>query len=219
MNARSEVFELFLEGRQVQEAVLGLFHTLLFHRTLGKFHYKREGSYSVGTVGFEDISCDFVDFTYVRCASDELHETLNRDVLAFSERLRSLDGPRTGQIWLEFFQKRRTHWLLPTENIPWEVWSIRVNVLSLPNEQERQKQRSSLGAQLGEKVVAVAASLNRHQYLPRVPSQPDLELVFDTRYRDVQPYHFKVGYQTSGPCNNPSMGSTVRKLLKDTLAF
>ncbi|XP_077551792.1 autophagy-related protein 101-like [Haemaphysalis longicornis] len=36
MNARSEVFELFLEGRQVQEAVLSLFHTLLFHRTLGK---------------------------------------------------------------------------------------------------------------------------------------------------------------------------------------
>ncbi|KAH9366812.1 hypothetical protein HPB48_022095 [Haemaphysalis longicornis] len=177
---------MFLEGRQVQEAVLSLFHTLLFHRTLGKFHYKREGSYSVGTVGFEDISCDFVDFTY---------------------------------IWLEFFQKRRTHWLLPTENIPWEVWSVRVNVLSLPNEQERQKQRSSLGEQLSEKVVAVAASLNRHQYLPRVPSQPDLELVFDTRYRDVQPYHFKVGLPDHWAVQQPVHGSTVRKLLKDTLAF
>uniref|UniRef100_A0A1E1XVN6 Autophagy-related protein 101 n=1 Tax=Amblyomma sculptum TaxID=1581419 RepID=A0A1E1XVN6_AMBSC len=219
MNARSEVFELCLEGRQVQEAVSGIFHTLLFHRTLGKFHYKEEGSYSVGTVGFEDITCDFVDFTYVRCASDELNETLTREIVAFSERLRSHDGPRSGNIGLEFYQKRRGRWLL-LENIPWEVWNIRINILTLPNEQERQRQRVRLGEQLAEKVIAVAASLNRQQYLPKVPSEPDLELVFDTHYRDIQPYHFKVISHTSGPSNNPSsVGSTMRKLLKDTLAF
>jgi hypothetical protein len=33
---------------------------------LGKFKYKQEGSYSVGTVGYEDVDCDFIDFTYVR---------------------------------------------------------------------------------------------------------------------------------------------------------
>lgn len=54
-----------LEGRQVEEAVTSLFHTLLFHRTLGKFHYKQEGNYCVGTVGFEDVECDFIDLTYV----------------------------------------------------------------------------------------------------------------------------------------------------------
>lgn len=54
-----------LEGRQVEEAVSSLFHTLLFHRTLGKFHYKQEGNYCVGTVGYEDADCDFVDLTYV----------------------------------------------------------------------------------------------------------------------------------------------------------
>ena len=42
-----------------------LFHTLLFHRTLGKFHYKQEGNYCVGTVGYEDVDCDFIDLTYV----------------------------------------------------------------------------------------------------------------------------------------------------------
>lgn len=214
-------FGLFLqslEGRQVHEAVSGIFHTLLFHRTLGKFHYKREGSYSVGTIGFEDVTCDFVDFTYVRCASDELNQNLSKDVLAFSEQLRSADGPRQGQISLEFYQKKRGHWLLPTESIPWEVWNIKVNVVTLPNEHERQKYRESLGDMLAEKVMAVAASINRHEYVPKMPSQPDLDLVFDTSYEDVQPYNFKVGYQTSGP-SNPSVGTTVRKLLKDTLAF
>ena len=89
---------------------IGIFHTLLLHRTCGKvdvhvpvtlfvwfklkffnlftqfcimevwvyrcwmliyfllfckFHYKQEGTYSIGTVGVEDVDCDFVDFTYV----------------------------------------------------------------------------------------------------------------------------------------------------------
>ncbi|CAN7950904.1 unnamed protein product, partial [Ixodes pacificus] len=157
-----------------------------------QFHYKREGSYSVGTIGFEDVTCDFVDFTYVRCASDELNQNLSKDVLAFSEQLRSADGPRQGQISLEFYQKKRGHWLLPTESIPWEVWNIKVNVVTLPNEHERQKYRESLGDMLAEKVMAVAASINRHEYVPKMPSQPDLDLVFDTSYEDVQPYNFKV---------------------------
>jgi hypothetical protein len=55
-----------VEGRQVDEAVASIFHTVLFHRSLGKFSYKQEGSYSMGTVGYEDVDCDFIDFTYVR---------------------------------------------------------------------------------------------------------------------------------------------------------
>ena len=30
-----------------------------------QFHYKQEGSYSIGTLGFVDEDCDFIDFTYV----------------------------------------------------------------------------------------------------------------------------------------------------------
>lgn len=60
-----QLFSQALEGRQVEEAVSSLFHTLLFHRTLGKFHYRQEGSYSVGTVGYQDQDCEFIDLTYV----------------------------------------------------------------------------------------------------------------------------------------------------------
>jgi autophagy-related protein 101 len=37
MNARSQTFELTMEGRQIDEAVASIFHTVLFHRSLGKF--------------------------------------------------------------------------------------------------------------------------------------------------------------------------------------
>ena len=60
--------------------------------------------------------------------------------------------------------------------------------------------------------------MNRHDYVPKMPSQAELELVFDTTFPDIQPYLFKISYATSGP-NSPSMGTTVRRLLKDTLAI
>lgn len=53
------------ECHQVSEVVSCIFHSILFHRTLGKFHYRQEGKYSIGTIGYEDIDCDFIDLTYV----------------------------------------------------------------------------------------------------------------------------------------------------------
>ena len=50
-----------------------LFHTLLYHRSVGKFHYARPqgrgSTYSVGVIGAVDVDCDFVDSTYVRADS------------------------------------------------------------------------------------------------------------------------------------------------------
>ena len=97
------MFELAVEGWQAEEAILAIFHPVLFHRTTGKFTYQvsffplwdafkqifsqifsptrylssffgmlsnkyfqRESSYSVGTVGYEDVDCDCIDHTYVR---------------------------------------------------------------------------------------------------------------------------------------------------------
>ena len=39
---------------------------ICFLRTTGKFTYQLESSYSVGTVGYEDVDCDTIDHTYVR---------------------------------------------------------------------------------------------------------------------------------------------------------
>ena len=83
MNCRSEVLELTVESRQVEEAMLALLHTILLHRSTGKFHYKKEGTYSIGTVGTQDIDCDFIDFTFVRVSSDELDRVISKAVTEF----------------------------------------------------------------------------------------------------------------------------------------
>lgn len=72
-----------MEGRQVEEAMLAVLHTVLLHRSTGKFHYKKEGTYSIGTVGIQDVDCDFIDFTYVRVSSEELDRALRKVVGEF----------------------------------------------------------------------------------------------------------------------------------------
>ncbi|XP_041365727.1 autophagy-related protein 101-like [Gigantopelta aegis] len=218
MNARSQIFELSVEGRQIEEVVQSIFHTLLMHRTLGKFHYKQEHSYSIGTVGVVDVDCDFIDFTYVRVASEYLESCIRRDVSMFRDALRSTEEPQSGQIALEFFQKKRARWPFQAECIPWEVWTVKLDVLTLANEHERQVCREKVGEMLGDKIMYIAEMMNRHEYVPKMPDQSDLELIFDTVQSDVQPYLYRISHQSTGP-SSASVGTTMRKFLKDTLAL
>jgi autophagy-related protein 101 len=59
---------------------------------------------------------------------------------------------------------------------------------------ERQICREKLGEMLGEKVFNIADLMNRHDYIPKMPNQTELDLIFDTNFPDVQPYLFKVRY-------------------------
>jgi len=252
MNARSQSFELTAELRQTEEIVTALFHTLLYHRSVGKFHYARPqgrgSTYSVGVIGAVDVDCDFVDSTYVRADSQELDAALRREVTVFYDALRTAslssspsgrlassptgvfstsplsptvatyDSTRSGQISLEFYQKKRTRWPFSHECIPWEIWTVKLNVVRLHSEQERQICRERLGDILGEKIWAICDSMNRHgDYIPKMPSEEDLDLIFDTTFSDIQPYLHRITYQTSS--DSATVGHSVRKFFKETLAI
>lgn len=205
-----------MEGRQVDEAVASIFHTVLFHRTLGKFVYSAEGSYSMGTVGYMDVDCDFIDLTYVCCTSTNLDRTIKREISEFSEMLRSNEGTGMGQISLEFFQKK-PRMFFPTECIPWEVWTIRLELITLNNELERRNYKETVGEILTDKILYITEVMNKHDYLPKMPNQSELDYIFDSSYEDIQPYLFKLHYSVSGPSASSSVGSTVKKLFRGTL--
>jgi len=218
MNARSQLLELELEPRQVEEGILCLFHSVLFHRTTGKFSYKDSCSYHINALGYEDVDCDYIDHTYLRTHSSTLTQLLATEVGNFGTELRAAGrGIGSGQVSLEFYQKRKK-WPFTVENIPWEVWTVKTELMSFSNEQERQRYQEALGEILADKVLYIAEVMNRHEYVPKMPGKAELDLVFDTSFPDVQPYLFKVVYSTAGP-SSPSVGTTVKRLLKDTLAI
>jgi autophagy-related protein 101 len=59
---------------------------------------------------------------------------LKKEISEFSEALRGNDGPGLGQISLEFFQKKKNRWPFQAECIPWEVWTVRLELIKLNNE-------------------------------------------------------------------------------------
>lgn len=218
MNARSQVFDLTMEGRQVDEAVASIFHTVLFHRCLGKFMYTGDATYSIGTVGYSDVDCDFFDFTYVCCTSESLNRTVKQAINMFSAKLRSNESSGSGQISLEFFQKKKNRWPFQAECIPWEVWTVRLDLIQYENENDRHVCRETVSDLLTEKVLYITEVMNRHDYVPKIPNQTELDLIFDTSYPDVQPYLFKFDYSTSGT-TVPSVGNTMKKIIKETLSL
>ena len=54
--------------------------------------------------------------------------------------------------------------------------------------------REKLGELIGEKTLYIADIMNRHEYVPKMPNQSELDLIFDTTYIDVQPYLHRVSH-------------------------
>ncbi|XP_039752898.1 autophagy-related protein 101 [Pararge aegeria] len=215
MNARSIDFGMSVEGEQVGEVLASIFHTVLFHRSSGKFTYNNEESYSIRTVSYVDVDCDFIDFTYVCCESKMLVENVEREISRFSSGLRGNAGkssPPRGSISLEFFQKRRARWPFQQECVPWEVWTVCCELIGSRNEQDKRNKHENLIETLQEKIVYITETINRHEYVPKMPSRSDADLIFDTSYPDIQPYLFKIHYNLSD-ASSSSVSNTVKKIL------
>lgn len=219
MNARSQEFEFNAELCQVEEVICSFLHTLLFHRSTGKFHYQKEGSYTVGTIGYEDVECHFIDCTYVRCSSDQLHRNVISYAKQFKDALRNMDASKSGQLSLEFYQRRKNPWPFLTESIPWEIWILKINIVSVANEMERVSVQEKLTESVCEKIRMICEIINKPEYIPKMPNESDLTNVFDDQFADVQPYLHKIHFQTMDYSSETSVGNTMRKLLKGTFSY
>ena len=57
---------------------------------------------------------------------------------------------------------------------------------------------------MSAKMLTIAEAMNNHeQFTPKVPSQQELESVYDTSFHDIQPFLFKVSYNgdSNSYCN------------------
>lgn len=98
------------------------------------------------------------------------------------------------------------------------MWTVRLELINLYTEDERQICRERVGDMLTDKILYITEVMNRHDYVPKMPNQTELDLIFDTTFPDVQPYLFKFKFSTSDPTGN-SVGNTMKKLIKETLSL
>ncbi|CAG5136401.1 unnamed protein product, partial [Candidula unifasciata] len=131
----------------------------------------------------------FVDFTYVKKFSKELDAQIKKEIAQFRDILRASQGLHSGQISLEFYHKHKGRWPFQADSFPWKVWSVKLNVITLHNENDRSEFKTKLFEQLSDKVFSIIDVINRHECLPRMPA----------REEEGTPYLFRIYHQTTGP--------------------
>jgi autophagy-related protein 101 len=69
----------------------------------------------------------------VQLNSSELTQRVNQEVMAFTEGLKTSE---CNKISLEFFTRKKKSWPLnfQSENIPWEIWTVKIELMQLSNE-------------------------------------------------------------------------------------
>ncbi|KHJ96657.1 hypothetical protein OESDEN_03377 [Oesophagostomum dentatum] len=78
--------------------------------------------------------------------------------------------------------------------------------------------RVSVAESVGEIVLQVCSSINRPQYLPKMPTRTELSNVFDSNLPDCQPYLFKVCRTPIRPECAPQTGFIgVRRYIRDLM--
>ncbi|PAV65573.1 hypothetical protein WR25_12276 [Diploscapter pachys] len=241
MNARQSDYRLTVEIRQVSDAVSCIFSSLLLHRTLGKFQYKNETNFSLGSIGIEEVDCDTIDLSYVRVNSPELTMKLSENVIAFREDLdreyQSGSSRRTpvgspspsetavpmicAQIGLEFYQKspKRGIFYQTNDHATWEKWNLILDIFKVNSIDDFGRLRESVGESIGEIVLKICSQINRNQYMPKMPNKGAIGDVFETQFSDCQPYLFKVVKQP-GTCGSSVTPQTLSfyklgRMLKD----
>jgi Autophagy-related protein 101 len=99
------------------------------------------------------------------------------------------------------------------------VWTVRLELLKLYCEDEKQLCREKISDMITDKIFYITEVINRHDYIPKMPNQSELDLIFDTSYPDVQPYNFTVKFSTSEPSGSNTVGNTMKKIFKETLSL
>lgn len=221
MNIRNHHVEIECSLKDIYDVSQVLVHSLIFFRTHGKFNYKHEGSYSIGTLGYERITCDQIDFTYIRCSSANLVSRIDSKIQEFVDRF--TDNSQCGTLSLEFYTRKPSRWPFNDTRIVWELWTIKIvivpsGVLGLAmipiaehihitsNQQQRLADSSTrLTDTLSQKLLDIIRIVNSDKCsIPQMPLQPNLDSVFDTSYSEVQPYLYNLSYKI----NETSTGTT-----------
>lgn len=208
MNFRNHLVEIQCGHRETTDVAQALVHSLIFFRTHGKFNYKHEGSYSIGTLGFEKVDCEYLNFSYIRCASSTLVNRINNRIQEFTDKLN--ENTHSGTLSLEFYTKRPSRWPFNDSKIVWELWNIKMVITtnSIPSTtptnselhhyQQRYSDTARLEDVLSHKLLDIIKTVNSDKCsLPQMPTQPNLDNVFDTSHSELQPYLYNITYKIS----------------------
>lgn len=196
MNTKNHIIEILCDYRQASDVAKAILHSIVFFRSSGKFTYKHESSYSIGSLGFQQVHCKSIDFTYIRSSSSALAATIDAKLFDLSKKLEERPGHTI--LLLEFYTKKSNRWPFNDTNTVWESWTLKIlsPQLMIQNSFEVPiPSRANVEEALRLRMLDIVTLVNRDRPLPPTPTQSDLQNTFDVSYMDLQPYLFSISWK------------------------
>ncbi|VDN98648.1 unnamed protein product [Rodentolepis nana] len=208
MCPKDYTINLVLRKHVIEETLQAFFHTILLHRTFPTLSFKDGAVSYTSYIGVEDVDCKNFDLTYVRVASERLHERIAIHIASFSKALcdESDDGLNKtvkGTITLAFVTNRKGSWVLGSESASWERWIF--NIEASPDISD-DSYRSKIASQAKGEILYILDCINTSEsFLPELgSSQSECDIVIDFSLPEVSPYRFNINYFLGSTQNNPS---------------
>jgi len=219
MNANIHKFELKVMAHQVDEAVISVFHPIIFNRCRGKITFDTNDPtmYTQVDIQYRDVDCTHIDHTYVHAIDDVLDKQLKEKISAFSTMLLMSGGPMKGKISLEFYEKKKRGMMIPMKNVTWEMWTVEIQVVNPQREKEIELQEELIEGLMAVYRYIPEINFKRH-YEPKFRNQEELDLVLDTSYPLIYPYLYKISYNIDNGSSGVGVESMV-KMVKDALTM
>jgi hypothetical protein len=156
---------------------------------------------------------------------------VNNKIQEFVDKINEF--AQSGMITLEFFTKRPSRWPFNDSKIVWEMWNIKFaffqqfNSSNTQNSPVPQNQEQTSGSVptgdtnhpfslrsgesairleelMSQKLLDIIGIVNNEKCsLPPMPTQPNLDTVFETSYSDLQPYLFNISFKVSETAPGP----------------
>lgn len=192
MNVVNHTIEIHCTQKDIPEISQVLIHSLIFFRSYGKFNYSQGSSFAIGSLGYEMIDCDHLDFSYVRYTCPSLLRQINSKLHEFFNKLS--DSTQTATLTLEFYKQRPSNWPFNTTKMNWEMWNIKFVIKPASSSPTVNK----LEDVLRDKMFDIIRTLNSEKSpMPLMPMKVKLDTIFDTNYNEMQPYLHELSYKIS----------------------
>ena len=131
MNTQTYTIDIGVDMGEVEDVCLCLLHTILFHRTQGKFSFLQpEGTFTIGTVGYRDTECQNIDCVFVQNDSSELDRHIRKEVANLMQEMHRTTGLKHLVLSLEFYEKKRAMWLFPSEQVSYTITDLFISSIT-----------------------------------------------------------------------------------------
>lgn len=193
MNIANHSIEIECSQKHVPDIAQVIIHSILFYRSYGKFNYSQGSSFSIGSLGYDQVKCDLINFSYVRYTCPSLVQRINSRIQEFVDQLS--ENTQVAVLALEFYKQRSSNWPFNDSKMNWELWNIK---FIMKSNSSSQSYAIKLEDDLREKMFDIIRIVNSDKSTtPPMPMRNKLDTIFDTSHQELQPYLHCISYKIS----------------------